>query len=246
MSIDPANTVDNAFSTFLTNYFVGGISGCALLMQCFFKQDPYLMAYFLLQSVGYSYAGIYHQFFTNPSDPAGKTIFLFSVGFTVLALPCLEFTLTENTRLRMCLAVPNVAVAFCVVAFEKTVFAALWCLGSFAVISVVYMVRREILRALGNATITIGFVVLGVFSGVFCQCYRNVVFPDRLVFNENGLFHIFVAVGLFLHMMAEAIDASNGTTTCAFGGCKQAPANEDGEDAVDESPEQYPPTASPY
>lgn len=213
---DDTTELDNTLSTAVTNYAIGVVGLLAAVGILFFANnkaiDYYTIAFFVLTAAGYSLAGVYHHMVEDTNDASLLRLFYCSIGITVLAIPCLEFTLTTNKLWRVLWALSNLAVILAVVVLEQGFVAAAWSTLSFMGLSVVHVwKRRGYTRSLGCVLIWIGFVILGLFAGT-CggaaqkNCFQNCIFPDPTLFNHNGLFHIFVAVGVSVLGVAEITD----------------------------------------
>lgn len=211
---DESTEVDNSLSTAVTNYLIGVIgilsALCLVLMKPKTSMLWFSITFFLLNAVGYIMAGAYHHFAVHYDD----FLYLYRIGIaaTVAAIPFLEFTLTNNWLARGVLALASFAVAAAVAVVGQDFLAAVWSLGTFFVLMVLYAwKRRDFTKSLGCAMVWIGFAILGAFaptcgSPAQKDCFQDCIFPEPTVFNHNGLFHIFVAAGVLFLGVGEAMD----------------------------------------
>ena len=211
---DESPGVDNLMSTWATNYMIGAISLLAvgyLLMQT--SPSRCMIAYFLLTSVGYTLAGVYHHVIDDTNDKAGNALYYISVSLTILALPWLEVTMTGNTYVHVGIVVSNLAVCVVLVTLFLEVVAGFWFLASFFVMTILFGFRRQFHRSFAALLFVIGFLVLGILTSTCSErdSYRDCMLPNPTVFNQNGLFHVFVALGVLCQWIAEARDP-----TCGF------------------------------
>jgi predicted membrane channel-forming protein YqfA (hemolysin III family) len=238
--------VDNLTSTWATNYLIGAIGflavGHLLLVRTTSPKNLLcLIAYFLLTAVGYTLAGVYHHVIDDTNDKNGNALYYSSVGLTILAMPWLEVTLTDNAYLRMGIVLSNLAVFVVLVALFMEAVAGFWFLVSFFVMAILYGYRRKFLRAFAAVLFVTGFLVLGIFSSACSgsaekDCFKDCPLPSPTVFNQNGLFHVFVALGVLCQWVAEATDPTGSPSAPQEADKGRIKEEEEEEDNISASP----------
>jgi hypothetical protein len=210
--------VDNLTSTWATNYLIGAIGFLAvghLLVHT--SPNRSMIAYFVLTAVGYTLAGVYHHVIDDTNDKNGNSLYYTSVGLTILALPWLEVTMTDNPYLLVGIGVSNLAVFVVLVTLFLETVAGFWSLASFFVMAIHFGYKRKFLRACAALLFVIGFLVLGIFSNACSgsaqkDCFKGCPLPNPTAFNQNGLFHVLVALGVLCQWYAEATDPTSAPT----------------------------------
>ena len=216
---DETTEFDDSWSTILTNYAIGVVGLLSALALLYRKRSRvyFWIIFFLLNAVGYTLAGVYHHIATDLTNNSERALYFVAIGITILAIPALELTLTSHKVGRILFLVSNAAVFAICIALQTEMLPAVWSFGSYFCLSVYYGWKKRCTHALGCALVVIGFFVLGVFHGT-CgssqqkDCFRDCIFPDPTQFNQNGIFHIFVALGIIALAVAEVKESTQTQT----------------------------------
>ena len=220
---DPSTELDTSLSTAVTNYGITFLAFVVVLylLRVTATRDFHWycrVAFLLWTGLGYGTAGAFHHVAEDVMATGNVVWFFSSLAMVHLSLPCLEVTLTDSPVWRLFLAVINLAATLVVVVLQQKVFSALWLFGSFFILSVVYGWRKQdYARAIGCAWNWMGLVILVVFAGT-CgsaaqkDCFKDCIFPTPTTFNHNGVFHLFVAVGVIMFGLAELMEEVGSKT----------------------------------
>jgi len=235
---DDRHRYDTTYATYVTNYAMGVLGLACVLLVLIGGNRPYacrgqfctseggahfsMLLYFALTGLGYSIAGVGHQYGAVAEDAIWDTTKRLYISVLVPANFCFVFvglsTFTQNVTWKWMLLVSHLVLLVALVVTESMIG-----LGVVLVVSYLYMgvsyccVSNPSKRYLiANAVkclaclLMVSGLLVQVFLGPVCgsggyqNCFRDCPYPLSVNFNHNALFHVMAAIALVLQGLAEA------------------------------------------
>jgi len=223
LEYDETTKADDLIGTYVTNYavFIVGLISAVIIWLTTQHKGGIMTCYFLFVGLGYGFAGVGHQFFSNDIGKISYTLGLIVVhiGNTFLALLAIRFFTSSLYATVGCAAINLIIIIFIgIKGFEPALITgAAIDVGA----TVVFLVQARVqigfrfafvAKALGIVIQLAGGMVQFLLSSkcgpkAYEDCFEEC--PLHYNFNHNALFHVIFLVALLVLLVSEIIVPSH-------------------------------------